>query len=146
MNSAEIGIVVADTSEATTIAETRQILDQMGITYTERVIGTPFNLNRISGLGDCKIWICTSGKVPYLPLVVAGTLDQPVIAIPLPSNSLTPEVIYALLQSENGLPLAVVAPYNARGAALLAVHWLAMTHSSYRDLLMAYRKRFLLGT
>lgn len=143
MTAAEITLLYETEEEYHALAEARAIFSQMGISFRDEAIPSMPSLGHLQGLvsrltGAVCLW--AAGRSAYLLPVLTPTFGPhyPLIVLPCPTASAPQLYLDTLLGVLRGLPVTFTLPHDARGAALLAVQWLATRHTSYADLLQAF--------
>lgn len=145
----ELLLLSTRTPEYDALAPARALLTRLGITYQDWMLPQPPSLpliqNFLQELSRYPVALWACGESAYLlPLLSLNASQTLFIVMPVPSTALPEPVLSALFQeAARQAPIAFTPPYAAESAALLAVHWLSARHSSYQDILHAYRTQKL---
>ncbi len=141
----ELALLSASEAEYKVLSGARDLLSRLGITYKDKSLPQPPSLpliqNFLQELSQYPValWACgeSAHLLPILSLNAPHTLF---IAVPVPSEGISEAVLNTLFQeAARQAPVAFTPPYAVESGALLAVHWLSARHSSYQDILQAYR-------
>ncbi len=141
----ELALLSASEAEYKALSDARNLLGRLGITYKDKALPQPPSLPLIQSFLQelsqypVALWAC--GESAYLlPILSLNAPQTLFIVMPVPSENLSEAILNALFQeAARQAPMAFTPPYAAESAALLAVHWLSARHSSYQDILQAYR-------
>lgn len=149
MTAAEIAIVMSTEREMLVMQRAAQVLDQFGVPYQieilfahqspERYIEFA-NKARSNGL---KVIIAGASGAAHLPGMIAAHTSLPVIGVPIKAEDSIDglDAIYSILQMPNGVPVATMGLNNAQNAAIFALQVLSNSHTSYLQLVDAYKKK-----
>ena len=154
MNKPVVAVVMGSKSDAPTMQECLDALDELGIAYLPQVISahrTPDKVREFAqgaaGLG-IRVIIAGAGGSAALPGALKAYTWLPVIGVPMASSELEGlDALIAMAQMPPGVPVATVAvgKWGARNAALLAVEILALSDESVRKAYEAYREAYREG-
>ncbi|MCS7296817.1 MAG: AIR carboxylase family protein [Bacteroidia bacterium] len=152
MSRSEIVLLREAFESSNALEEARSILSQMGIFYREEVLPIHPTIGAlrsvIENLG-ASVCVWAAGRSAYLlPVIVASvTIQQPLIIMPCPNESAPETYLETIFETVRGYPVSFTRPYDAQGAVLLGVQFLASRHPSYGDILSAFvQKRQLQPT
>jgi len=141
----ELLLLSASSSEYEALADARSLLTRLGITYQDKSLPQPPSLSLLQSFLQelahypVALWAC--GESAYLlPLISLNAPQTLLIVMPVPSAALPENLLNILFhEAARQAPIALTPPHAAESAALLAVNWLSARHSSYQDILQAYR-------
>jgi len=141
----ELLLLSASSSEYEALADARSLLTRLGITYQDKSLPQPPSLPLVQSFLQelahypVALWAC--GESAYLlPLISLNAPQTLLIVMPVPSAALPENLLNILFhEAARQAPIALTPPHAAESAALLAVNWLSARHSSYQDILQAYR-------
>ncbi|MEM2126350.1 MAG: AIR carboxylase family protein [Candidatus Methanosuratincola sp.] len=149
MSRSEVVILQEPTLEPTALDEVRSILAQMGIFYREEtlpVLPSLAALHRLAESVSQSVCIVCAGRSAHVLPTLAASISpqQPLIIMPCPGPHAPATYLDTVFDAMRGYPVAYTRPYDAQGAALLAVHLLVSRHPSYADILSAFvQKKYL---
>lgn len=139
----KVAVIMGSDSDLPVVMPAIQELKRFGIETEARVMSahrTPelaaqfSSKARENGFG---VIIAAAGKAAHLAGVLAAHTTLPVIGIPVKSSTLDGlDALLATVQMPSGIPVATVAIYWAKNAALLAVQMLALSDEALSDKLM----------
>lgn len=142
----KIGVVMGSTSDWGVMKAATETLAQFGVECETKVLSahrTPAELEKwVSSLRDRGFGavIAAAGGAAHLAGVVAAFTTLPVIGVPIKARTLDGlDSLLSMVQMPSGIPVAVVAIDGAKNAALLAVEMLAITDSSLKEKMDAFR-------
>jgi 5-(carboxyamino)imidazole ribonucleotide mutase len=134
--SPQVLILMGSDSDWPVMAETKRVLEEMGIAVEARVASahrTPERTSRMAreaaGRG-VKVIVCGAGAAAHLAGAVAAESELPVLGVPLAASDLDGlDALLATAQMPGGVPVATLAigKAGARNAALLAARILALS-------------------
>ncbi len=145
----ELLLLSTTASEYEALTPARALLTRLGITHQDRTLPRPPSLpliqNFLQELSQYPVALWACGESAHLLSLLSLNAPQTLfIVMPVPSTALPEPVLNALFQeAARQAPIAFTPPHAAESAALLAVHWLSARHSSYQDILHAYRTQKL---
>lgn len=148
-NNAEIAIVMASDYDLPVMRQAAHVLDRFGVPYEMDILSTHQNPERMIEFArsahtrGLKVIIAGAGGAAHLPGMVAAFTPLPVIGVPVKVEYSIDglDAIYSMLQMPQGVPVATMALNNAENAALFALQVLGCSHSSYLELVHAYKKQ-----
>lgn len=143
MSRSEIIVLQEPTLEPAVLDEVRSILSQMGIFYREEplpLLPSLTTLHRLTeSISQSVCIVCAGQSAHVLPTLAASVSpQQPLIIMPCPSPNAPETYLNTVFEAMRGYPVAYTRPFDAQGAALLAVHLLVSRHPSYADILNAF--------
>jgi 5-(carboxyamino)imidazole ribonucleotide mutase len=140
-------IVMGSNSDFDTLEPAWKILDEFGIEHQVRVASahrTPDVVHELitgARAAGYSVIIAAAGMAAHLAGVSAALTTLPVVAVPIPSGSLSGvDALLASVQMPPGVPLAAVGIGGARNAGLYAAQIIGSTDATIADKLAAYRK------
>ena len=143
----KIGVVMGSTSDWGVMKGATEILTKFGVEHETKVLSahrTPAELEKwVSGLRErgFAAVIAAAGGAAHLAGVVAAFTTLPVIGVPIKSRSLEGlDSLLSMVQMPSGIPVAVVAIDGSKNAALLAIEMMAVTDTSLKEKMDAFRK------
>lgn len=145
----EIAIVMSSVFDMMVMKDAARILDQFGISYDIDILDLHRNpgginayVSNLKSSGICVVIAGASGAA-HLPGVIASHVSIPVIGVPIKAiNSIDGlDAIYSILQTPHGVPVATMGLNNSKNAAILALQILSVKHSSYLQLVNAYKNK-----
>jgi 5-(carboxyamino)imidazole ribonucleotide mutase len=154
MAEAIVAVVMGSKSDAPTMQECLDTLDQLGIAYETAVMSahrTPDKVREFAQAASergIRVIIAGAGGSAALPGVIKAYTALPVIGVPLASSDLKGvDALMAMAQMPPGVPVATVAvgKWGARNAALLAAEILAACDESVRRAYEVYRQGLASG-
>ena len=90
------------------------------------------------------VFIVAAGAAAHLAGVVASYTTLPVIGIPINATPLNGmDALLSTVQMPSGVPVATMAVNGAKNAAIFAVEIFAVSDSSLREKLTAYREKMV---
>lgn len=142
-----VGIVMGSDSDMPVMAKAADILDEMGIEYSMRIISAHRNPDVLSDFVEemkkegAKVIIAGAGKAAALPGVVASEFPLPVIGVPMKTSDLGGlDSLYSIVQMPPGVPVATVGINAGANAGLLAAQIIATEDKSVLAKVIEYRK------
>ncbi len=141
----ELALLSASEAEYKALIGARNLLGRLGITYRDKPLPQPLSLpliqNFLQELSQYPVALWACGESAYLlPILSLNAPHTLFIVVPVPSEEVSEAVLNILFQeAARQAPIAFTPPHAVESAALLAVHWLSARHSSYQDILQAYR-------
>lgn len=150
----KVAIFFGSGSDRETMKKAADVLREFGVDYKAYVISA----HRAGALlartvaqveaDGCEVIIAGAGLAAALPGVIAGQTVLPVIGVPLEcvspgkSNGLAGlDSLLSIVQMPPQIPVATVGIGNAKNAAYLALHILAVKYPDIRQKLVAFRKK-----
>lgn len=142
-----VGIVMGSDSDMPVMAKAADILDEMGIEYSMRIISAHRNPDVLSDFVEemkkegAKVIIAGAGKAAALPGVVASEFPLSVIGVPMKTSDLGGvDSLYSIVQMPPGVPVATVGINAGANAGLLAAQIIATEDKSVLEKVIEYRK------
>ncbi len=144
-----IAVIMGSSSDWETLQHAASTLDDFGVPYEARVISahrTPelmFEFAATAAEEGFSAIIAGAGGAAHLPGMVASLTPLPVLGVPVQSRMLSGvDSLLSIVQMPAGVPTATFAigPAGATNAALFAIRMLAVSDSSLRMKLTAYRE------
>jgi 5-(carboxyamino)imidazole ribonucleotide mutase len=142
-----VAVIMGSKSDASTMQEALDVLEQLGITYEVRVISahrTPEKAREYALKAKergIEVIIAAAGGAAHLPGVLASWTTLPVVGIPLASSELKGvDAFYSIVQMPSGVPVACVGIGSAKNAAFLAAEILGLKYDKIREAYEKYRQ------
>jgi 5-(carboxyamino)imidazole ribonucleotide mutase len=142
-----VAVIMGSKSDASTMQEALDVLEQLGITYEVRVISahrTPEKAREYALKAKergIEVIIAAAGGAAHLPGVLASWTTIPVVGIPLASSELKGvDAFYSIVQMPSGVPVACVGIGSAKNAAFLAAEILGLKYDKIREAYEKYRQ------
>jgi len=143
----KVGILMGSDSDMGIMAKAADILTELGVEFDINIISAHrdpdklFTYIRNAESAGTKVFIAGAGMAAHLPGVCAGLSSNPVIGVPILSNSLSgQDALYSIVQMPPGIPVATVAINGALNAGLLAAQILSTSDDELKGKLVAYKK------
>jgi len=143
----KVAIIMGSISDKETMKKATEALDELGISYEMKVLSahrTPDLLfEYIAQVEEkgFKVIIAGAGGAAHLAGVIASKTLLPVIGVPIETKALGGlDSLLSIVQMPGGIPVATVGIGNAKNAALMAAHMLAINNLEIRKRLENYRK------
>ncbi|MEE4240376.1 MAG: 5-(carboxyamino)imidazole ribonucleotide mutase [Desulfopila sp.] len=146
----KIAVIMGSKSDYEVMKECAKVLVDFGIPHEVRVISahrTPERAHEFATSAEergLQLIIAAAGKAAHLAGVIAASTTVPVLGVPMTTSDLGGlDSLLSMVQMPGGIPVGTVTigKAGAKNAALLAVAVLALSDSSLRDELKAYRHR-----
>ena len=144
----KVAILMGSTSDYDVMSAAVETLDAFGVPYEKRVISahrTPdlmFEYARSAKANGIDVIIAGAGGAAHVAGVIAGLTTVPVIGVPIRTQTMGGlDSLLSIVQMPGGIPVATVAIYGAKNAALLAVQMLAIKHEELSAKLEEFRKK-----
>lgn len=129
-----VAIVMGSDSDAPTMRQAAEVLEQLGVEWEMRVLSahrTPdatIDYSRGARARGVDVIIAGAGGAAHLPGVIAATTTLPVIGVPIALSRLDGlDSLLSIVQMPRGIPVATVGVDGARNAGLLALRILALS-------------------
>ena len=139
---------MGSTSDYDVMSAAVETLDAFGVPYEKRVISahrTPdlmFEYARSAKANGIDVIIAGAGGAAHVAGVIAGLTTVPVIGVPIRTQMMGGlDSLLSIVQMPGGIPVAKVAIYGAKNAALLAVQMLAIKYEDLAAKLEEFRKK-----
>ncbi len=140
-------IILGSESDLEAVSGCGELLGKFGVEFRQEVSsahrrpGPTIELVKQAEADGIKVIIAAAGMAAHLPGFVASQTILPVIGVPLAGRNLNGlDSLLSIVQMPAGVPVATMAIGGAQNAALLAIEILALSDSSLRSKLEAYRK------
>ena len=149
MTGPRVAVVMGSKSDMPAMERTCKMLEKLGIDYRVLVLSahrTPKKTRefaRRAARQGTKVIIAGAGMAAHLAGAVASETTLPVIGVPLSGSHLGGvDALYSTVQMPSGVPVATMAigPAGATNAAVFAAEILALSDSSLKKKLAAYKK------
>lgn len=136
-------------SDAPTMCQVAQVLDQLGVPYEMKVVSahrTPqraYEYATTASERGLKIIIAAAGMAAHLAGVTAAHTHLPVLGVPMDGKLMGGlDALLATVQMPKGIPVGTfaVGSHGAVNAALFAVAILALSDGALNDRLLEYRR------
>lgn len=130
-----MAIIMGSRSDWPTMRHAADILDQLGVAYSTRVVSahrTPdrmYEFARGARSAGVKVIIAGAGGAAHLPGMTASLTDLPVLGVPVESKILRGvDSLLSIVQMPGGIPVGTLAigEAGARNAGILAARILAL--------------------
>jgi 5-(carboxyamino)imidazole ribonucleotide mutase len=146
-STVRVGIIMGSASDASTMNEAAQVLEELGVGYEMTVVSahrTPDRMVQYAREAEGRgldVIIAGAGGAAHLPGMTASLTVLPVIGVPIHSrNSIDGwDSILSILQMPAGIPVATVALDGARNAGILAASICATSDPQLRKRLAAFK-------
>jgi 5-(carboxyamino)imidazole ribonucleotide mutase len=145
-----VAIVMGSRSDWPTLLRAAEVLDELGVGYTAKVVSahrTPERLYAFAkGAKDAgfKVVIAGAGGAAHLPGMCASMTELPVLGVPVRSSTLTGlDSLLSIVQMPAGVPVGTLAvgEAGATNAGLLAAQILALGDAALAERLAQWRAR-----
>lgn len=142
----KVAIMMGSDSDLPVMKEAAETLEKFGISYEIKILSahrTPeetYEYVKTSEQRGIEVIIAGAGGAAHLPGVVASITTLPVIGVPILGKALNGlDSLFSIVQMPPGIPVATVGINNAKNAALLAVHILALKYPGLKEKLIEFR-------
>jgi len=144
-----VGVIMGSRSDWSTMKETVDILDQLGVSYETRIVSahrTPdllFEYAKTAESRGLEVIIAGAGGAAHLPGMVAANTVLPVLGVPVESSVLKgQDSLLSIVQMPGGVPVGTLAigKAGAINAALLAASILGNQRPEYRAAVKKFRE------
>lgn len=145
-----VAVVMGSKTDYEVMKESARVLAEFNIPHEVRVISahrTPDRAHEFAAGAEgrgIQVIIAAAGKAAHLAGVLAALTTLPVLGVPMTTSDLGGlDSLLSMVQMPAGIPVGTTAigKAGAKNAALLAVAFLALSDSSLKEKLKAYRKR-----
>ncbi len=152
MTKRQVLILIGSDSDAPTMQKTVELLNEFGIASHMTVASAHRSPERVHRLVEeaksdgVKVFIVGAGAAAHLAGMVASSVTQPVIGVPIDSSPLKGwDALLATVQMPPGVPVATVSvgSAGAANAAVLAAQILAVGDPSMTTILDQYKARLV---
>ncbi|WP_227267560.1 5-(carboxyamino)imidazole ribonucleotide mutase [Roseobacter weihaiensis] len=150
MSTPAVGIIMGSQSDWPTMREAAQVLDDLGITYEQRIVSAHRTPDRLWDYGTgavdrgLQVIIAGAGGAAHLPGMMASKTRVPVIGVPVQTKALSGvDSLYSIVQMPRGYPVATMAigAAGAANAGLMAAGILALHDTDLATRLETWRAR-----
>ena len=144
-----VGIIMGSKSDWETMKITRDMLQELDIACEVKALSAhrnPAQVHKWASSAEnrgIKVIIAAAGMAAALPGVVAAITSLPVLGCPMETRVMGGmDSMLSMAQMPGGIPVGTLAvgKAGAKNAALLAAAILALSDSSVRERLKAFRK------
>ena len=149
MAEIRVGIVMGSKSDEEVMRKAVEVLDELGIGCEMVVSSAHRNPAQTAAYATeaaargLKVIIAGAGLSAALPGVLAAHTILPVIGVPIAAGALNGlDALYSIVQMPPGIPVAGVGIDNARNAAMLAAHILALSDEKVARAIEKYREKW----
>ena len=149
MAEIRVGIVMGSKSDEEVMRKAVEVLDELGIGCEMVVSSAHRNPAQTTAYATeatargLKVLIAGAGLSAALPGVLAAHTILPVIGVPIAAGALNGlDALYSIVQMPPGIPVAGVGIDNARNAAMLAAHILALSDEKVARAIEKYREKW----
>ena len=149
MAEIRVGIVMGSKSDEEVMRKAVEVLDELGIGCEMTVSSAHRNPAQTAAYATeaaargLKVIIAGAGLSAALPGVLAAHTILPVIGVPIAAGALNGlDALYSIVQMPPGIPVAGVGIDNARNAAMLAAHILALSDEKVARAIEKYREKW----
>ncbi|MEJ1311337.1 5-(carboxyamino)imidazole ribonucleotide mutase [Latilactobacillus sakei] len=145
----DVAIVMGSISDWETMRETAQILTDLNVSYTKKVISAhrmPIEMIAFAQSAaeeGYQVIIAGAGGAAHLPGMLAANTVLPVIGVPIQSKALNGmDSLLSIVQMPSGVPVATVAigKAGAINAGLLATQICGLKTPTYQKALVQYKQ------
>lgn len=145
-----VAVVMGSTSDWETMRHADALLDELRVPHYCKVVSahrTPELMARFAqgaAVEGLEVIIAGAGGAAHLPGMIAAHTHLPVLGVPVESRALKGiDSLLSIVQMPRGIAVGTLAigSSGALNAALLACQILALTRTSLRERLIAYRER-----
>ena len=145
-----VQIIMGSRSDWPTMQKAAELLDQLQVPWTARVVSahrTPdrlFSFGRQAADKGCKVIIAGAGGAAHLPGMVAAMTHLPVIGVPVRSKALNGlDSLLSIVQMPKGVAVATqaIGEAGAANAGLMAAQILATSDDSLARRLIEWRRQ-----
>jgi 5-(carboxyamino)imidazole ribonucleotide mutase len=150
VDEARVGVLMGSASDWPTMEKTSQTLESLGIVHECNVISAhraPKRLEAYCSTAEergLQVLICAAGGAAHLAGVAAALTHLPILGCPM--NAWSTDGLDSLLsmaQMPKGIPVGTLAVGSAGAinAAILAAEIIALSDSTVRDAVLAFRAK-----
>ena len=141
-----VSIIMGSTSDMPVMKQAAEFLDSMEIPFEINALSAhrvPVQVMQFATAAKergIKVIIAGAGGAAHLPGVIAAYTPVPVIGVPIKSsNSMDGwDSVLSILQMPSGIPVAHVALYGAKNAAILAAQIIGPGDPAVMDKVVAF--------
>ncbi|MDG1667082.1 MAG: 5-(carboxyamino)imidazole ribonucleotide mutase [Hellea sp.] len=144
-----IAIIMGSNSDWPTMKHSADVLDELGIKYTTKIISahrTPdrlVNFAKNAKSDGYKVIIAGAGGAAHLPGMVASMTHLPVLGVPIESKALSGmDSLLSIAQMPGGIPVGTLAigKAGAKNAGILSASILSVSDKEIEQSLISWRK------
>ncbi len=138
---------MGSTSDYAVMEKAAEFLDGMELPFEVHALSahrTPREVERFAKEADgrgIRVIIAGAGMAAALPGVIAANTTLPVIGVPIKGMLDGLDAMLSIIQMPPGIPVATVGVNGALNAGILAAQVLALSDTTIRDRLAAYKER-----
>jgi len=144
----KVAIVMGSRSDWATLKGAAEVLEQLGVPCTARVVSAHRTPERMVAFAKgarergFQVVIAGAGGAAHLPGMIAALTELPVLGVPVeatPLNGL--DALLSIVQMPAGVPVGTLAvgPSGAKNAGLLAAQILALSDPILAERVAAHR-------
>ena len=144
-----IAIIMGSNSDWPTMKHSADVLDELGIKYTTKIISahrTPdrlVNFAKNAKSDGYKVIIAGAGGAAHLPGMVASMTHLPVLGVPIESKALSGmDSLLSIAQMPGGIPVGTLAigKAGAKNAGILSASILSVSDKEIEQSLIYWRE------
>ena len=144
-----IAIIMGSNSDWPTMKHSADVLDELGIKYTTKIISahrTPdrlVNFSKNAKSDGYKVIIAGAGGAAHLPGMVASMTHLPVLGVPIESKALSGmDSLLSIAQMPGGIPVGTLAigKAGAKNAGILSASILSVSDKEIEQSLISWRE------
>lgn len=144
-----IAIIMGSNSDWPTMKHSADVLDELGIKYTTKIISahrTPdrlVNFAKNAKSDGYKVIIAGAGGAAHLPGMVASMTHLPVLGVPIESKALSGmDSLLSIAQMPGGIPVGTLAigKAGAKNAGILSASILSVSDKEIEKSLISWRE------
>ena len=144
-----IAIIMGSNSDWPTMKHSADVLDELGIKYTTKIISahrTPdrlVNFAKNAKSDGYKVIIAGAGGAAHLPGMVASMTHLPVLGVPIESKALSGmDSLLSIAQMPGGIPVGTLAigKAGAKNAGILSASILSVSDKEIEQSLISWRE------
>ena len=144
-----VQIIMGSRSDWPTMQKAAEILDQLNVPYTAKVVSAHRTPDRLAEFATqaadqgCKVIIAGAGGAAHLPGMVAAMTHLPVVAVPVKSKALNGlDSLLSIVQMPKGVAVATqaIGEPGAANAGLMAAQILATSDEALAQRVIEWRR------
>ena len=144
-----IAIIMGSNSDWPTMKHSADVLDELGIKYTTKIISahrTPdrlVNFAKNAKSDGYKVIIAGAGGAAHLPGMVASMTHLPVLGVPIETKALSGmDSLLSIAQMPGGIPVGTLAigKAGAKNAGILSASILSVSDKEIEQSLISWRE------
>ena len=145
-----VQIIMGSRSDWPTMQKATEILDQLQVPYTAKVVSAHRTPDRLADFAKqaadkgCKVIIAGAGGAAHLPGMVAAMTHLPVVGVPVKSKALNGlDSLLSIVQMPKGVAVATqaIGEAGATNAGLMAAQILATSDEELAQRLIEWRRQ-----